>query len=88
MDGNPLNNRRCNLRLATAAENQINKKKPRRDNTTGHTGITYRNGKWIATVSCQGHKEHLGAFGTKEEAIKMREEAEEFLYGDFKPQRS
>lgn len=85
IDGNPLNNCRNNLRLATAAENQINKKKPRRDNTTGHTGITYKDGKWIATLNYHGHKDFLGAFSTMEEAIKIRKEAEEILYGEYSP---
>lgn len=83
VNGNPLDNRRSNLRLASAAENQINKKKPRVDSTTKATGVTYRNGKWIASIGYQGGREFLGAFDTKEEAVKMRKEAEEFLYGEF-----
>lgn len=88
IDGNQLNNRRKNLRLDTAAENQINKKKPRRDNTTGHTGITYKNSKWKATLNYHGHKDFLGAFSTMEEAIKMRKEAEELLYGEYTPKNN
>lgn len=84
-DGDPLNNRRANLRLAMAAENQINKKAPRRDSTTGATGVVERNGKWIAFIGFHGRKEHLGVFDTKDEAIEIRKEAEELLYGEFSP---
>ena len=87
IDGNPLNNCRSNLRLATASENQINKKKTRSDNATGNTGITYKDGKWIATLGYRSHREYLGAFDTKEEAIKIRKEAENVLYGEYSPQK-
>lgn len=85
IDGNPLNNRRSNLRYANAAENQINKKKPRIDNKTNATGVTFdqSKGKYVAFIGYDGHKEYLGAFTSLEEAVKIRQEAEELLYGEF-----
>ena len=85
IDGNPLNNRRDNLRYASAAENQINKKKPRIDSTTRVTGVTYdkSKGKYVASIGYGRHREYLGAFNSLEEAMKIRQEAEELLYGEF-----
>lgn len=85
IDSNPLNNRRENLRYASAAENQINKKKPRIDSTTHVTGVTYDKSKkkYIASIGYGRHREYLGAFNSLKEAMKIRQEAEELLYGEF-----
>lgn len=60
----------------------ISNKKLRSDNKSGHTGVTFKDNKWVARISISGVEHHLGSFVTKEEAIAARIKGEE-LY--FKP---
>lgn len=54
-------------------------------NKSGTKGVCFdksRN-KWAAEIMFQGKKHHLGRFAKKEDAIKMREDAEKELFGNF-----
>lgn len=56
---------------------------PRKDNTSGHTGVLQRkNGRWQAYISFQKKRYYLGDYASKEEAIKAREQGEA-LHADF-----
>lgn len=74
-------NRICNLREATAHENAMNRKL-QINNESGVPGVSFniRLGKWVAGIRGFGKQIHLGNFDEKEEAIKVRKEAEVF-YG-------
>lgn len=82
VDRNKTNNSMSNLRLATRAENVIN-----RDlivsNTSGFTGVSKFKGKYRAYITVNNKQKHLGVFDTPEEAYKSRVEAERKYYGDF-----
>ena len=69
IDGDSLNNKWNNLRLATHHQNSCNQKK-RRDNTSGYKGVCWNEnaGKWKARITRQGKELHLGYFSSKEEA--------------------
>ncbi|HHQ0190770.1 TPA: hypothetical protein ACSKR0_002833 [Listeria monocytogenes] len=60
----------------------ISDKKIRSDNKSGHTGVAFKDNKWVARIFVSGKEHHLGSFDTIEEAIAAREKGEE-LY--FKP---
>lgn len=83
-DGNGLNNRRSNLRLATKAENARNKP-AHRNNRSGIKGVHWstQNRCWIALITHDGQKHHLGSFGTKEEAGAAYDAAALRLHGEF-----
>lgn len=77
IDGDKLNNRLCNLREVSAAEN--NRNLPLKSgNKTGFFGLyQIKNGRWQARIGGEGgRKIHLGCFDTFEEAVKCRKEAE------------
>ena len=75
INGNPLDNRIANLRLATSSQNCLNRKVA---NKTGVPGVTQReNGNWRALVKINGKMIHLGTFSMLEDAIKARLDAEE-----------
>ena len=80
-----VDNRKSNLRLVVHADNaknhviQIN-------NVSGTSGVHFceRDGKWIARIGVDGKRIYLGAFDSKEEAVKAREEAEIKYHGEYR----
>jgi len=77
INGNPLDNRLSNLRLATNAENQWNIRDAQSLSKSGTRGA-YRHkqtGNWIAEISVNGKKRHLGVFSTQSEAAAAYEQA-------------
>ena len=75
---NKLDNRRCNLRIATPQMNAINQGVNSR-NKSGVKGVYFnkKNGKWVASIIVSNKYIHLGTFETLEDASMARKEAEE-----------
>jgi len=71
-------NRFSNLREVSHLDNGKNQSKSKL-NTSGHTGVTWDkiNQKWVAKITVNKHRVHLGAFVDLEKAIKVRKEAED-----------
>lgn len=69
INGNKLDNRIENLRLATRCENRQNHKMMK-NNTSGFRGVHWskKEGKWIASICIAGTQKRLGAFTSPEEA--------------------
>jgi hypothetical protein len=75
-DGNPLNNTRANLRVATNSQNQATRK--------GVRGITlHRGGKWQAQIKVRGKSIYLGLFGSVEDAQAAYRRAAIEHFGEF-----
>jgi hypothetical protein len=74
-------NRINNLRSVSNLDNSRNQKM-RKNNTSGITGVSrYKEkNKWEAYIWDSGKKIHLGHYTNKDEAIKIRKQAE-ILYG-------
>ena len=81
-DGDGLNNRRANLRLATPSQNQANRVAGR-NNKIGVKGVWKQKGRFRASINPGGKRLHLGSFATKEEAAAAYQGAARVLYGDF-----
>jgi len=66
----PLDNRLCNLREATKAENCQNISRPRSINKAGLLGVSLvtKTGKWQATITLGRKAKYLGKFDAPEEA--------------------
>ena len=83
-DRNTLNNTRENLRLATHAQNHINK--PKAENKTSkYVGVCWdkSKGKWMATIAYNNKWHFLGRFENENEAAIVRNEAAKRLHGEF-----
>lgn len=81
-NGNPLDNRKENLRFATNKENQWNSKL-RRDNTSGYKGVSKSGKKWQANIRVSGTAKYMGVFSSKKEAaIAYNKEAKK-EFGEF-----
>lgn len=85
---NGLDNRRCNIRIATIAENTRNFGTNSRS-TTGYKGVyLYKNpnpnaGKYTATTRFNGKKIHGGYFRTAIEAAQKYNELALKYHGEF-----
>ena len=84
INGNKIDNRWVNLRLATRSQNNTNSGL-RRDNTSGIKGVSWypRYGKWEAKICIDGKPTRLGYFNTIEDAASARAEAAKKYYGKF-----
>lgn len=85
IDGNRSNNCISNLRLATAAQNAQNSKKPISAKTSKYKGVSWypRLAKWQANIRINGKSIYLGYFYTEEEAFLAYCRAAEQHYGEF-----
>lgn len=83
-DGNPANNRLCNLRAATHAQNLCNARRPSR-NASGFKGVSFftRRGRYRAYISVEGKPRHLGYFDTAEAAHAAYTAAAHQFHGEF-----
>lgn len=69
INGNKSDNRIENLREATKAENQQNRKKAAKLNkSSGLIGVTKRHNGWQARIQINKRHVHIGLFSTAEEA--------------------
>ena len=92
INGNPLDNRRENLRICTNQQNGMNRGKPK-DNTSGYKGVTYMKKKkdmineyskpWYAQIIHNQKKIHLGCYKTKEEAARAYDKKAIELHGEY-----
>ncbi len=84
INGDPLDNRKSNLRLATKSQNMRNRKKAH-NNKSGYKGVwfDYKRDKWVAYIKINGSSKTLGRFINKEEAAARYDEESRKLFGEY-----
>lgn len=84
INGNRLDNRKDNLRLATNAQNGANQKRSSR-NKTGAKGVYFhkQRGKYCAMIGHNGKHRHLGLFPDIAAASAAYDEAARRAFGEF-----
>jgi hypothetical protein len=82
INGNGLDNRRCNLRLCTAEQNALNTR-PRTNTKSRFKGVFPHGNKWLARVRYKGRRFYLGLFDNEMEAAKARDRKAVELFGEY-----
>ncbi len=85
VNGNGLDCRRCNLRIATSAQNAMNRK-TRVDSKSGMKGVKQSHGclnRWTAHIKRDGRHIHVGSFSTPEDAARAYDQVARRLFGEF-----
>lgn len=84
INGDGLDNRRENLRIATNSQNGMNQR-IRSDNVSGYKGVSWNRAlsKWRCQIRVQGKTKHLGYFTDPVEAASVYDREARSLHGDF-----
>lgn len=82
INGDGLDNRRCNLRLCTLGQNRCNLSKYR-NNASGRKGVWWSQGRWCAAIRKGGRAYHLGRFLDRDAAARAYDSAALELHGEF-----
>lgn len=82
IDGDPLNNRRRNLRVVTKAQNAANAAP--RGGRSKYRGVHQQaSGRWAAQISKAGVRLCLGTYDTEEDAAAAYDMAAKEVHGEF-----
>jgi hypothetical protein len=83
-NGDSLDNRRDNLRLATHSQNSCNKRK-RKNALSRFIGVSFikRENKWASQIRHEGKKMWLGCFDNEIDAAKAHDAAAIKYHGEF-----
>lgn len=83
INGDPLDNRRCNLRLCTNAQNQQNTAS--RGGSSRHKGVSFnkKSGKWLAAFLFEGRRYYCGLWKDEDEAARAVDKKRGEVCGTF-----
>lgn len=84
INGNLLDNRKCNLRICTHQENMRNRR-IQKNNCSGYRGVSPKRseGTFTAQIYVMRKKIHLGTFSSPYDAAIAYNDAAKIHYGEF-----
>lgn len=89
-NGDGLDNRRANLRLATVVQNRWNRRKPSVSwngmaPSSRYKGVSWyrRDGRWCARIKVNGRERWLGSFPSEESAARAYDAAAREYHGEY-----
>ncbi len=84
INSNPLDNRKCNLRIITQQQNIMNKS-AQKNASSKYIGVRFREkiNKWEANIYVNNKQKYLGLFKTEIEAAKARDLSTKEYFGEY-----
>jgi hypothetical protein len=85
INGDPLDNRRANLRVCKQADNVKNNRKLRTGKTSKYKGVYWMTSmaKWAAQIKSDNKTSYLGCFELEVDAALAYNNAAKILHGEF-----
>ena len=85
INGDPLDNRRENLRICTVSQNLMNQRIQKRAKSSRHKGVSWNKlrNKWYAKIKQDGQSYHLGVFDDEDDAARVYNAAAIERFGEF-----
>lgn len=85
INGNKLDNRKSNLRIASVQKNSFNRKKPQIKCTSQYKGVLKRKNstKWEARIKINNKAIYLGKYVHEIDAARAYNEAAQKYFGEF-----
>ena len=82
---NTLDHRRCNLRLATYAQNGYNRRKLKKSKSSKYKGVSYRKRRnlYRAAICVNGRPIELGEFKSESDAAHAYDKAAKLYFKEF-----
>ena len=85
INGDPLDNRRSNLRVCTQAQNVQNRGLSK-NNTSGHAGVVaLKSGHFGVKITVARKQIWLGTYKDFDDAVRVRKAGEAQYFGDYAP---
>lgn len=84
-DNNGLNNTRSNLRICTASQNQMNRRKLMKNASSIYKGVSWhkKQKRWHARIVVNGTLHHLGSFTIEKEAGLAYDRTASEWFGEY-----
>lgn len=84
INGNGFDNRRKNIRVCTATQNQANRRL-NRNSSSGYKGVYWNKvaEKWASNIQLNGKRYYIGLFSTKELAAEAYNKKALEFFGEF-----
>lgn len=83
INGNSLDNRKCNLRFCSQAENMKNRKPNRKGRSPYKGVVVLKNGRFRAKIDSDGKRVELGVYSYERDAVIAYNAAAKVLHGKF-----
>ena len=85
INGDGLDNRRCNLRIVTSAQNSMNSQKRPGYTSSRFKGVSWdkANNRWRADICVDYKKMYLGLFSDEVEAVKAYNVTASEYFGEY-----
>jgi hypothetical protein len=82
VNGNGLDNRRCNLRICSNSQNHMNRRKMPGKSSV-YKGVCAKPGKWESAIRVKRKLIHIGYFKNECDAAKAYDKSARKYFGEF-----